>query len=70
MKVRTIRDHYNGHGDSYEKSGSAGPIYDVPEIEARNLIQSGYVEAVDEGPTAADETTAEVPPKSRNKKAG
>lgn len=48
MKVRTIRDHCNYFGQSYFKSGSAGPIYDVSDSEARRLIKFGFVEAADE----------------------
>lgn len=44
MRVRTIRDHYNRYGASFFKSGSAGPVYEVPERVATNLIAAGYVE--------------------------
>jgi hypothetical protein len=50
MKVRTIRDHYNRYGASYFKSGSAGPVYDVPDRVGKNLIAAGYVEKVGQKP--------------------
>lgn len=49
MKVRTIRDHSNEHGESYHKSGSAGPVYEVSDDEAARLIEFGYVEKADGG---------------------
>lgn len=56
MRVRTIRDHDNSHGDSYHKSGSAGPVYNIPdEAEAKRLIRRGYVERADKPrPAKAD----------------
>ena len=40
-KVRTIRDHQNEYGESYFKSGSAGPVYEVPDGAERSLIKNG-----------------------------
>lgn len=49
MRVRTIRDHYRyAPGENPFKSGSAGPVYEVPEREAKRLIARGYVESADE----------------------
>jgi len=48
MRVRTIKTHFNEHGGSYEKNGSAGPVYEVAdEREAKRLIKLGYVEKHD-----------------------
>ncbi len=64
MKVRTIRTHFSGHGDSYEKSGSSGIMYDVhDEREADRLIEMGYVESADGGTARPTAQTAK--PKSR-----
>lgn len=54
MRVRTIRTHYNRYGDSYAKDGSAGPVYEVPDEVAKNLIAAGYVENADKKKRADD----------------
>lgn len=59
MRVRTIRDHFNGYGDSYFKSGSAGPVYEMGDREAKRLIAAGLVEDADatHGEAGGDEGT-------------
>jgi len=44
MKVRTIRKHQNGYGDSFVKN--LRRQYELPEREARGLIRAGLVEEV------------------------
>lgn len=53
MKVRTIRRHQNGHGDSFVKN--LRKQYELPEREAQNLIRAGLVEAVKPAPVEPDE---------------
>lgn len=60
MKVRTIRDHSNEFGNSYFKSGSAGPVYDVPDADAASLIKHGYVENADVASAAKKLPSAKV----------
>jgi hypothetical protein len=46
MRLKTIRDHSNEHGESHFKN--VGKIYEVKdEREAKRLISLGYVEKVD-----------------------
>ena len=42
MLVRTKRRHDNAYGDKYEKF--PGKVYELPEAEARTLIDDGLVE--------------------------
>lgn len=43
MKVKTLRRHGNAHKPQYVKN--PGRKYDLPEREAKNLINAGLVEA-------------------------
>lgn len=52
MKVRTIREHGNGYGDSYLKKAKAE--YDVPDRIAKNLIHDGIVEEIKAKPAKSD----------------
>lgn len=53
MRVRTIRDHDNGHGKSYHKSAKDKTEYVVADDrEAKRLIKAGFVEAVPGKPKA------------------
>lgn len=69
VRVKTIKDHSNNLGDSYFKSGSAGPIYDVPEEEVQTLVNGGYVEIVDEGGNrgSAGDTSESARPTSEHR---
>lgn len=43
MKVKTIRQHGNGHAPQYLKN--VGRKYELPDAEAKRLIRDGLVEA-------------------------
>lgn len=69
MRVRTIRDHDNSHGDKYHKLAKDKTEYEVrDEREARRLIKRGYVEAVKDG-TASAPAKAKAPRKRKAKPA-
>ena len=45
MRVRTVEEHANRHGDTWYKN--RGKIYDAPDDVAGRLISMGKAEAVD-----------------------
>lgn len=52
MKVRTIRDHGNHHGDSWAKK--KGDEYSVDEKAGKALVGAGYAEEVKAEPDTKD----------------
>lgn len=56
MKVRTLRKHHNGHGDTFTKHPRK--IYELPDRDGRNLVGQGLVEEVVEEP-AEDEAAGD-----------
>lgn len=54
MKVRTLKDHANRHGGSYNKSAANKTEYDIADDrEAKRLIKKGLVEEVVAKPAAS-----------------
>lgn len=48
MKVKTLKPHMNGYGDTFEKK--KGTEYDVPDEHAGPLIDAELVAEVKPGP--------------------
>lgn len=52
MKVKVLRDHDNGFGETFEKK--VGSTYEVDEASAQQLVSSKLVEEVKSASKKAD----------------